>query len=304
MAAHGLECTFEHFPDVVGFPHGVVVDGGGAVGKQVLALGGAPFDADTVDFIVVLAFPDFVHEFLRQVDAEGTGQHLDVLLGGDGFQARNDGHVDARSAAFVNESIKFPVVKEHLRHDVICTGVHFVLQVFDVHVEVGGFVVLFGIGGYPDAEVGGHGVRQAGVQVNALVHIMDLTDKLPAVAVPVRFRHKIFLSGDGVAAQCHDVLDVQEVQVYQVVFQLVFGGTPANQVGNHLHGEALHDGCGNGNRTGALGQDDFLEGTVRLLAEFHFVTVEGYVDERRLKFHERLDGLVEFVDVTAFQGRH
>lgn len=79
------EGAFQDFADVVGFAHGVVMDGGCAVCQQIFALGGAPFDAGLIDFLVVLAFPHFVHQVLGQVDAESPGEHFDVSLGGNGF---------------------------------------------------------------------------------------------------------------------------------------------------------------------------------------------------------------------------
>ena len=189
------------------------MDGGRAVGKQVFALGGAPFDAYLVYFFVVFAFPHFLHQFLREVDAERSRQHFDVGLGGNGFQAGDDGRGDSCRPAFFDESVEFAVVEEHLGDDVVGAGIYFPFQVFDVDVDVRGFVVFFRIGGNTDAEVGMHGVGQCFVQVDSLVHIVNLFDQFVAVPVSVGFRGKVFLSGNGVAAQCHNVLDVQEIQV-------------------------------------------------------------------------------------------
>ena len=68
------------------------------------------------------------------------------------FQSRYYGHVDSFFAQTFHECEVFAVVEEHLRHYILCPGVHLCLQVLDVGFHVHRLVVFFRIPGHTVCE--------------------------------------------------------------------------------------------------------------------------------------------------------
>ena len=124
-----LETLSEDVDYVAGFAHCVEVDCWGAVGDEVLALGCAPFGADLVDFVSIVAcFGYLLGEFERDVEGESFRKDADLLGCGDRFQSRDDRDGDSGCAAFVHKVVVHLVVEEHLGDDVVGAGVDFLLD--------------------------------------------------------------------------------------------------------------------------------------------------------------------------------
>ena len=58
--------------------------------EKLLGLCGTPLHTNAVDLAVVLAFDNFFHQILRNIDGECLRQQLYMLLCGNRFEARDD----------------------------------------------------------------------------------------------------------------------------------------------------------------------------------------------------------------------
>lgn len=94
------------------------MDGFVAVSVKVFHLFGTPFDANVFGCIVVGALHDFASELGWEVDVEYFWQYGKLCFGNNGFDARDDGDVDACFATAFGEVVEAIVVEKHLCDDV------------------------------------------------------------------------------------------------------------------------------------------------------------------------------------------
>ena len=299
----------EHGPDnladVVGFGHSIIMYGGEAVLEEVAALADSPVDACLVGVFGCAGLLQEADEGLRNVNVERARKHVDLLLRRDGFQSGDDGNVDAGVPTEFDKAEEAVVVEEHLGDDVVGSGLHLLLEVMYVALQVGGLEVLLGIGCHADAEVGGKSVLHRRVEVLAAIQVADHADEFRAVGEAVGFGCEVLLAGQSVAAKSHDVIDAQEVEVQQFALDVARRGAAADDVRHDFQlGVAAHDGCHDGHRAGSLGQRHAGVGAVAVGDVFHFVAVAGDVDEGRLELHQRVEALIEAACVAALQGRN
>lgn len=237
---------------------------------------------------------------------EGAGQRVELAQGGDGLEAGNDGHGDAGLAAGGLETVEGCVVEEHLRDHIVGTGINLALEVFDVGLEVGGFVVFFGIACHADAEtmVGGLDLY-VGVEVVAVVEVADVGYELVGMCKAVGLGQEGFLSGHGIAAQGHDIVKSQEAQVEELALYLMARGSAADDVGHDVYlGILSHDGRDDGDGGRPAREGEPCEGAVGIGVVLHFVAMAGDVDERRAELHQRLQDAEQTLGIGALQRRN
>lgn len=91
FSEHGAD----YLADVVWLGHSIIMYGRDAVLEELAALADCPVDAGLVGLFGGLRLLHQADERLRDVDVEGSRQHLDLLLRRYGLEARDDGHADA-----------------------------------------------------------------------------------------------------------------------------------------------------------------------------------------------------------------
>ena len=104
---------------------------------------------------------------------ERAWQQINLSLTGNRLQSRNDGYADTRIAYLINKTVILVVVEEHLCDNVVGTSLHLLLQIVDVCIEVGCFVVFFGLGCHTHAEICWKTVLYCGVKILSLIQVVN-----------------------------------------------------------------------------------------------------------------------------------
>ena len=272
-------------------------------GDEFPALGDAPFHPHPLHVGIGAALHQCIGQFIGQVHPEGLRQKGDVVAGGDGLEARNDGHGDTRRPALLHESEVLRIVEEHLGDEVLRSRLHLLLQVGDVHVEVEGLGMLLGIAGGPDAEVGGGGFLLLIVQVFALVQCGDLVDEVHGMGVPIALGDEVGLVLHRIATQGQHIVQPQEVDLDQRILGLLAAEATADEVGHGVDVVLRLDGRANADGAGALAQAHLLQQAMAAVLVDDLLAVVGDIDEAGPMFQQGVDAFVDRADVLALEGR-
>ena len=301
-----LETLSEDVDYVAGFAHCVEVDCWGAVGDEVFALGCAPFGADLVDFVSVVAcFGYLLGEFERDVEGESFGKDADLLECGDRFQSRDDRDGDSGCAAFVHKVVVHLVVEEHLGDDVVGAGVDFLLEVGDVGFDVRCLEVLFGVGADADTEVPFVSFKTPASSVGAAALVAaDAFHQFACVSVAAWSRGETFLSCHAVASEGNDVVYSEEGHIVKPALYFLYGVAAADEVGNDFYVIFRHDRSTYGGLADAVAYHMPAEASVCFFPELEFVPVTGDVDIFRLELHEWSDAFKKLVLCDASERRN
>ena len=115
-------------------------------------------------------------QFIGKADIEMVRQRCQMIPARQYFYTRDNRHINPGGAAFIHKAEIFPVIKDHLGHDVIGPGGNLLFQITNVSLKVWSIFMFFGIAGNADTEI-----RPVGIQFilkkDALVHDLNLTDK-------------------------------------------------------------------------------------------------------------------------------
>lgn len=191
-----------------------------AVVDEVVHLFGRPVDANFLDQGVVLGPGDGPQEPGGEPRAQCEVGHAEhPLSGGDGHDARHDGHVDAGEAAAVAVVVEVMVIKKKLRADVIGAGVDLALQVLHFNETVGRFGVALRVA--RDADAHSREMR------------FDELHQLSRVLETALGFHETFLPFRRIAAQGHDVADAALAVARENLEDLILRGTHAGEVAYH-----------------------------------------------------------------------
>ena len=128
------------------------MEAGHSVADEFAALLYAPLDAHLAHFRVTFAGLYGFGELFGQVEVEGLGQDVKLAEFAHRLDARNDGNGDACLTGQVNKTEVFLVVVEDLSHGIVGAEVLLLLEHLKVELQVGRFLVLFGIGSHTVGE--------------------------------------------------------------------------------------------------------------------------------------------------------
>ena len=191
------------------------MDGRDAVQEELFTLFDGPLDACLISFFGCLRLLHQADERLRNINVEASRKQVDLLLRRDGFESRNNRNGDASLSAKLNKREELLVVEEHLRHDIVCSGLDLLAKIQDVALQIGCLEVLLGITRHADAEVGGMSVGHCGVEILSAIQVANHLDEFRTVREAVGLGQEVLLSWQSVASQSHDVIESKEVKVQQ-----------------------------------------------------------------------------------------
>ena len=175
----------------------------------------SPFDAKLIGIFGSLSLVHQADKFLRNVNVEGSRKHVNLLFRRDGFEARNNGNVDASLSAELDKREELLVVEEHLSDDIVRSSLHFPPKILDVALQIGCLEVLLRIACNTDAEVGCKPLLYCRVEILATIQVANHPNQFRTMRETVWFWQKVLLSRQSVTSQSHDVVDAKEVEIKQ-----------------------------------------------------------------------------------------
>ena len=192
------------------------------------------------------------------------------------------------------------IVKKHLSHDVRSSCLDFLFQKIQVTVQVGRFAMFFRVTGHTDTKIHGARVQEVCVQINALVEVGDLFHQIQCMFVAIGFRHKNAGSGLRIATHHQHIVDVEKLEVDEGVFGFLTGKASADDMWHHINSKPVFDGGRNSHRSRPFANGMLLHQVVGQVFVHHFLLVVGDVDKSRIELHQRIDGLLDAVEIVPF----
>ena len=273
------------------------------MGDEVATLFDGPLDAHLLHRLVGGATEEFVGQRFRQVAAESLGHEGELREFAEGFDARDDGHRDARLAAAVDKSVVGRVVVEKLRHTVVRSQLHLAFEHLEIAFQVGRLFVLFGIARHTVGERLSRLSDGRAVDKSPGVELVHLHLQVGGVGVSAfgGVEHSVFPRL--VATEQEEVFDAEDLHVEQSVFDVLAGVARAEHVGHEGNAAFALQHSRHGHGAGTSADVEAFHQAALHLAVDVFCAVVGDVDVFRLKFAQAVDGLAQAVDAVAFERR-
>ena len=292
-----------HLTHRVDCRHGVEMDVADPGLVQLAALCRGPLHAEGLRVVVGLALHGLHGQLLRHVAVERARHDGELRELRQRLYAGYDGYGDTGLARALHEVEVLAVVVEELRHGILRAEVLLELQVLEIHLGVGGLLVLLGVGRHAVVEGGAGVLHGRAVGEEAGVEAVHLLYKLRGVLVAAGRGAEAAVLLRLVAAQQQQVLYAEELEVEQLVLYVLLRGSAADDVRyyGYLVLVLYGGGDGYGARTAAYAQP--LELSVLQLAVHVLAMVGRDVDVQRGELLQLVDGGEQESCAVAFQRR-
>ena len=148
------ETLLQNICDVLRSAHCVEMNCRNPVCDEILALHDAPFGSYAVySLLVIPGFSYLGSELERNVKRKRFRKHVDLSCSRKRLETRDYRNGYASFTASVDKVVVDFVVEEHLRNDIVGSGIYLLLQILDVGLYVCCFKMLFRISSYADTEI-------------------------------------------------------------------------------------------------------------------------------------------------------
>lgn len=280
----------------------IEMQAGHSGGHQLAALADGPFHTQAAHLVVGLAPGRFARQLVGQVAVERLGDGRKLRQLGQRLYARNDGDGDALLAGHLDKLEIFAVVVEQLRHGI--TGAHlgFAAQDFEIGLQIGRFLVFFGIAGHTERKRFARLGNRSAVVEKTRVEAVDLTDQVERVGMTSRSGAEGMVLAGLVAPEHKQVGNAEELQVEQHILDVLAGESAAECVGHHVEPEFLPDGGRHGDRPRAAAQAFAAGCAVAQIFVDIFAAVGGDVDIKGVELAQGRDGGKELPRARTLQG--
>ena len=232
---------------------------------------------------------------------ERFGHHAELREFAKWLQGRDDWDGDAILPCFLHKTEVFLVVEKHLCDGIVGTQVLLALENLHVVTDVGCFLVLFGIASHTEGERTAWLLDGCSVNKETIVELIHLFDEFCGVGISSRSGLKARFVLCLVAAKEKQVLDAEELEVEQHVFDVFLRESAAHHVRHHLDVVLVHDGRCYGYCARTTAQARAFEAAVGLFVIHVFAAVSRDVDVFRTELLERINGAEQTVCSVSFQ---